>query len=131
MTNQRTATRLTAQKTQYASTMESIDFSDLVRESGDIWNQNANWWDARMGEGNDWHRSLIASAVERLLEAQPCERVLELACGNGQLASRLASIGAEVALTVIGGRSDAGRASHNWHCLALLRLEPFPGRDPA
>jgi SAM-dependent methyltransferase len=49
-----------------------------------------------MGEGNDWHRSLIAPAVEKLLGVQPGERVLELACGNGQFARRLASMGARV-----------------------------------
>ena len=49
-----------------------------------------------MGEGNHWHRLLIAPAVEKLLCIQPGERVLELACGNGQFARRLASIGARV-----------------------------------
>jgi SAM-dependent methyltransferase len=49
-----------------------------------------------MGEGNDWHRLLIAPAVETLLGVQPGERVLELACGNGQFARRLASLGARV-----------------------------------
>ena len=76
--------------------MKNADFPDLVGESRDIWDQNARWWDARMGEGNDWHRSLIAPAVERLLGVQPGERVLELACGNGQFARRLASMGAWV-----------------------------------
>jgi hypothetical protein len=37
-----------------------------------------------MGEGNDWHRLLIAPAVEKLLGVHPDERVLELACGNGK-----------------------------------------------
>jgi cyclopropane fatty-acyl-phospholipid synthase-like methyltransferase len=52
--------------------------------------------DARMGEGNDWRRMLIAPAVEGLLGVQPGEHVLELACGNGLFARRLASIGALV-----------------------------------
>lgn len=76
--------------------MESADFAGLAAESKDIWDQNAPWWDARMGEGNDWHRLLIAPAVEKLLNIQPGERVLELACGNGQFARRLASMGARV-----------------------------------
>jgi hypothetical protein len=62
--------------------MENADFPDLAGESRDIWDQNARWWDARMGEGNDWHRLLIAPAVEKLLGVQPGERVLELACGE-------------------------------------------------
>jgi len=76
--------------------MDNADFADLIVESQDIWDQNARWWDARMGEGNDWHRMLIAPAVEELLGVQPGERVLELACGNGQFARRLVSLGARV-----------------------------------
>src|SRR2546425_2592598 len=76
--------------------MDNVDFPDLAGGSRDIWDQNASGWDARMGEGNDWHRVLIAPAVERLLGVQPGERVLELACGNGQFARRLASLGAQV-----------------------------------
>src|SRR5437868_14030876 len=76
--------------------MENADFPHLAVESRDIWDQNAKWWDARMGEGNDWHRLLIAPAVEKLLSVVPGERVLELACGNGQFARRLASLGARV-----------------------------------
>jgi hypothetical protein len=37
------------QKTRYASTMENAHFPDLAGESRDIWDQNARWWDARMG----------------------------------------------------------------------------------
>src|ERR1051325_8253631 len=76
--------------------MDNVDFPDLAGESRDIWEQNASWGDARMGKGNDWHRLLIAPAVEKLLGVQPGERVLELACGNGQFARRLASMGARV-----------------------------------
>jgi 2-polyprenyl-3-methyl-5-hydroxy-6-metoxy-1,4-benzoquinol methylase len=76
--------------------MDKVDFPELVGESRDIWDQNAHWWDTRMGEGNDWHRMLIAPSVEKLLAVQPGERVLDLACGNGQFARRLASLGARV-----------------------------------
>src|SRR5260370_13850708 len=78
------------------NTSPNVDFPELVAETLEIWEQNARWWDAKMGEGNKWHRSLIAPATERLLSTQPGERVLELACGNGQFARRLASFGAHV-----------------------------------
>src|SRR5205823_5651749 len=80
----------------YALRMEHADFPDLAEESRHIWDENAGWWDAKMGEGNDWHRLLIAPAVEQLLELQGGERVLEMACGNGQFARHLAFLGARV-----------------------------------
>ncbi|PYT19647.1 MAG: SAM-dependent methyltransferase [Acidobacteria bacterium] len=79
-----------------SNTSSNVDYPELVAETLQIWEQNARWWDAKMGEGNTWHRSLIAPATERLLSTQPGERVLELACGNGQFARRLASFGVHV-----------------------------------
>src|SRR3979490_3036048 len=72
------------------------DFPELNRHTKEIWDHNARWWDAKMGEGNKWHTSLIAPATEKLLAIRPGERVLELACGNGQFARRLAFLEANV-----------------------------------
>lgn len=69
---------------------------DLVGEVRDIWNQNAAFWDEYMGEGNDFQYLLVRPALERLLEVKPDERVLEVACGNGSFARRLAELGASV-----------------------------------
>ncbi len=73
-----------------------MDFPELESESQRIWNENAEWWDNRMGEGDKWHSELIRPAVERLLAIQPGERVIDLACGNGHLSRRLARAGAQV-----------------------------------
>ena len=67
-----------------------MDFPELARESQEIWEQNARWWDARMAEGDRWHTHLIVPAIERLLALQSGERVVDLGCGNGWLARRLA-----------------------------------------
>jgi SAM-dependent methyltransferase len=72
------------------------DFPELKGETRDIWEQNARWWDSNMGEGNVWHLNLIAPATERLLGIRSGERVLDLACGNGQFTRRLALLGARV-----------------------------------
>jgi 2-polyprenyl-3-methyl-5-hydroxy-6-metoxy-1,4-benzoquinol methylase len=65
-------------------------------ETREAWNQNAAFWDERMGEGNDFVEVLIWPATERLLALQPGERVLDIACGNGLSSRRLAAMGAEV-----------------------------------
>lgn len=60
------------------------------------WDANAEFWDSRMGEGNLTHRHLVSPTIEHLLAVRPGESVLEVACGNGQLARRLSSLGARV-----------------------------------
>jgi SAM-dependent methyltransferase len=72
------------------------DPADQHAESREIWETNAAFWDSQMGEGNDFHRLLVGPAAERLLAIRPGERVLDLACGNGQFSRRLAELGAEV-----------------------------------
>ena len=77
------------------------ELNDEVRE---IWSQNADHWDGRMGEGNLFHSQLIGPSVERLLGLRPGEEVLEIACGNGQFARRMAELGARVLATDISQR---------------------------
>jgi ubiquinone/menaquinone biosynthesis C-methylase UbiE len=70
--------------------------SDKVRVA---WDTNAEFWDERMGEGNMFHLQLVEPNVLELLEIRHGERVLEIACGNGQFARRLTSLGAQVTAT--------------------------------
>jgi 2-polyprenyl-3-methyl-5-hydroxy-6-metoxy-1,4-benzoquinol methylase len=65
-------------------------------ETRQAWNQNAAFWDERMGEGNDFVEVLIWPPTERLLDLRPGQRVLDIACGNGLTSRRLAAMGAEV-----------------------------------
>jgi 2-polyprenyl-3-methyl-5-hydroxy-6-metoxy-1,4-benzoquinol methylase len=65
-------------------------------ETREVWNQNAAFWDERMGEGNDFVEQLIWPATQRLLALRPGERVLDIACGNGLSSRRLATLGAQV-----------------------------------
>jgi ubiquinone/menaquinone biosynthesis C-methylase UbiE len=60
------------------------------------WDQLAAFWDERVEAGATWQRHLIQPAVERLLALQPGERVLEIACGNGEFARRMSELGASV-----------------------------------
>lgn len=80
--------------------MPSTDREPGLRQRvREIWDANATFWDQRYGEGNDFQRLLIAPATERLLALRPGERVLEIACGNGAFARRMAEVGAYVLAT--------------------------------
>lgn len=72
------------------------DPGDLNEEARRLWEQKAAFWDERLEAGNLFHRVLIGPATERLLAIQPGEVVLDVACGNGALARRLAQLGASV-----------------------------------
>ena len=49
---------------------------DGITEPMERW--TAEFWDERMGEGNQFQRMLVGPATERLLELRDGERVLEI-----------------------------------------------------
>ncbi len=61
-----------------------------------IWDTNAEFLDSRMGEGNDWHKTLIEPVQLRLLDIKAGDNILDVACGNGQFARKMAGLGAKV-----------------------------------
>jgi len=63
------------------------------------WDAMAAYWDEQMEAGNTWQQRGIEPTVERLLELQPGERVMEIACGNGEFARRMAELGGRVLAT--------------------------------
>ncbi len=85
--------------------------SDQVRA---VWDTNAAHWDERMGEGNTFHLQLVEPGMLELLELRRGERVLEIACGNGQFARKLASLGAHVLATDFSPNMiERARAPHS------------------
>jgi SAM-dependent methyltransferase len=68
----------------------------LNDEVKSIWNANAEFWDGRMGEGNAFHKTLIEPTQLKLLDIKPGQSILDVACGNGQFARKMASLGAKV-----------------------------------
>lgn len=74
----------------------NIDRSRANEEARRAWDQNAQFWDERMGEGNDFVELLIWPVSQRFLDLSPGERVLDIACGNGLTSRRMAALGAEV-----------------------------------
>jgi 2-polyprenyl-3-methyl-5-hydroxy-6-metoxy-1,4-benzoquinol methylase len=76
--------------------MTDNEWRAMSSQARDLWNEIAPFWDDQMGEGNQFQRLLIGPATERLLEVQPGQTVLDIACGNGNFARRLAALGASV-----------------------------------
>src|SRR5215468_8280821 len=79
------------------------------------WDTNAAFWDARMGEGNDFFDILLWPAIEELLKPKPGERLLDVACGNGVTSRRLAN--AQASVTAFDGSAAM---------IALARRRPGP-----
>lgn len=75
------------------------DLRALTRETQEIWEDKAAYWDEQMGEGNLFQRYLIGPAAERLLGVQADELVWDVGCGNGVFSRRLAALGARVVAT--------------------------------
>ncbi|MCI4369371.1 MAG: class I SAM-dependent methyltransferase [Thermoplasmata archaeon] len=61
-----------------------------------IWDENADWWDETVGEGNLTQQLILGPATDRLLVPRKGEEILDIACGNGHYARRLARTGARV-----------------------------------
>ena len=72
------------------------EFGHLNDDNRARWSANAAWWDQRIGDGNDFQDLLIEPATLELLALEPGHRVLDIACGGGRLARRMAALGARV-----------------------------------
>jgi 2-polyprenyl-3-methyl-5-hydroxy-6-metoxy-1,4-benzoquinol methylase len=72
------------------------EFAAHAAENLEIWNANAAWWDDRIGEGNEFQTHLIEPATERLLEISGGDLILDVACGAGRFARRMADLGGRV-----------------------------------
>lgn len=71
--------------------------SDPHQFTHDAWEANAEIWDARMGdEGNDFFNILCWPVLASLLDVQPGQQILDIACGNGLTSRRLAALDAQV-----------------------------------
>ena len=74
----------------------AVDFPEFVDEAVEIWDEISDWWDERIGDGNTAQDYLIEPTQERLLDLNPGEHVIDIACGAGRFTRRMADMGAKV-----------------------------------
>ncbi len=74
----------------------TTDYKNANDLSRDAWDRNAAYWDSFMGEGNHYVEVLLWPAIDKFIEVNSGDRVLDVACGNGLTSRRLAQLGASV-----------------------------------
>lgn len=73
------------------------NWGTTTEESKQRWETNADFWDERMGEhSNRFHREIIRPCTEELLDVKKGDKILDIACGNGNFSKRLVELGAQV-----------------------------------
>ena len=75
---------------------KNSEFPKHGDENRRIWDANAEWWDDRIGDGNDFQTVLIEPATERLLSVSAGDVILDIACGAGRFTRRMAELGTTV-----------------------------------
>jgi ubiquinone/menaquinone biosynthesis C-methylase UbiE len=96
------------------------------------WGNVADWYDQLVGEsGSEYHREVVLPGVLRLLNPQPHQTILDIACGQGVLCRILAERGAEVtgvdaAAPLIESARQRGPAAIHYHVADARELEFLP-----
>jgi ubiquinone/menaquinone biosynthesis C-methylase UbiE len=96
------------------------------------WGNVAGWYDQLVGEsGSDFHREVVLPGLLRLLNAQPKEKILDIACGQGVLCRILAergieATGVDAAKELIDSARQRGPASIHYHVADARNLEFLP-----
>lgn len=72
-------------------------FKDTNEENRLAWEDNADFWDSKMGDkSNYFHREIVRPYTEELLDITKGDLVLDIACGNGNFSERMAQNGGRV-----------------------------------
>ena len=59
-----------------------MEKENINTECRQVWEELGPWWDANVEDGDHFHRAFIFPHVEKLLELQGSEVVLDAGCGK-------------------------------------------------
>jgi 23S rRNA-/tRNA-specific pseudouridylate synthase/ubiquinone/menaquinone biosynthesis C-methylase UbiE len=101
------------------------------------WDHVAGWYDGLISQrGSDHHQQIILPGVMNLLDLQPGERVLDVACGQGVMSEYIAAhseaeevLGIDISEALIeaaNGRSTSRTSFKVWDACDLSNLEHDP-----
>jgi 2-polyprenyl-3-methyl-5-hydroxy-6-metoxy-1,4-benzoquinol methylase len=72
------------------------DTANLNEQARRVRNAIAQWWDDQIGDGNQFQDELIEPTTQKLIGDLAGKTVLDVACGAGRFARRMALLGARV-----------------------------------
>jgi 2-polyprenyl-3-methyl-5-hydroxy-6-metoxy-1,4-benzoquinol methylase len=76
--------------------MTDVPAAELNQEVHRIWDTIAEWWDDKIGDGNDFQQVLLEPTTECLLGDIAGQTILDIGCGAGRFARRMAGLGARM-----------------------------------
>lgn len=76
--------------------VENSEMKHDLNQTISYWDKNAAIWDEAMGEGSPFQKELLEPHTLKFLDIKAGQKVLDIACGNGQMSRVLARLGAKV-----------------------------------
>ena len=103
--------------------------SSVAPAASTSWDEVSDWYDQlQSGKRNDHYHATIIPAVLRLLDPKPGERILDIACGQGVIATELVRQGCNVVgIDAAPGLIEAAKK----HAAALLKAHPATPDKPS
>lgn len=106
------------------------NWKETSEDSKRRWEANADFWDERMGEhSNRFHREVVRPDTERLLSVNENDKILDIACGNGNYSKRLVELGANVTAFDYSNKMIENAKKRCSHCIDRIDFQVIDATD--
>jgi hypothetical protein len=55
---------------------DNLDFPEFNKDAFDLWDGTAEWWDDKIGDGNEAQNEFIDPTTQRLLQPESSQTIL-------------------------------------------------------